>query len=346
VRAQRPKRPKRLQLIKKIEEPKERVYTHIFKLKKKLNTIFRGIVNHAQTNNIKHYTLEKKMTTLESISTQLAAMNLKLETLLHEKASKPKASSKKPKDPDAPKKEANYFIKATTRVRAVLKPHIEEYNSSLGEGEKKLAGTAPITVSSMLKDAGLLSDTIEPSEEDIVEYFEKLKADPSIIGKKNAPLREAAKARKAASIASGASEASADSKKSKASKVELSDEEKAAERKARAAKAAATRAANKAKKEAEAAAAAAAEDSESESEAEAAPAPAAAAAAPAPAAEEAEATVTAYEWEGDIGKGTKKYERIDWDGKAWIYTLDSEYIGVWDEKTKKLNKKIKDFQLE
>lgn len=287
------------------------------------------------------------MTTLESISTQLAAMNLKLETLLQEKASKPKASSKKPKDPDAPKKEANYFIKATTRVRAVLKPHIEEYNSSLGEGEKKLAGTAPITVSSMLKDAGLLSDTIEPSEEEIVEYFEKLKADPSIIGKKNAPLREAAKARKAASIASGASEASADSKKSKASKVELSDEEKAAERKARAAKAAATRAANKAKKEAEAAAAAAAaEDSESDSESEAEAPAAAAPAPPAEEAEEAEATVTAYEWEGDIGKGTKKYERIDWDGKAWIYTLDSEYLGVWDEKTKKLNKKIKDFQLE
>jgi len=148
-------------------------------------------------------------------------------------ASKPK-KAKKEVDPDAepkPKREANYFIKATAVVREILKPAIDAHNAALGSDEKKLPGTAPVRVSSMLKDAGLLSETLMPTAAQVHEAFQRFLSNPPEV-----------KPKKASSVASEGSEPKA----AKKPKVELSDEEKAAERKVRTAKAAATKAAKKA----------------------------------------------------------------------------------------------------
>jgi len=139
----------------------------------------------------------------------------------------PKAEkATKPKDPDAPKKETTWWIKRTQHVREILKPLIEEHNAS---AEKKLAGTAPVRVASMLKDAGLLSEEMQPSNGQIQQYFKTFLTSPP-------------EAKKAPSVAS---EASTDSKGAKKPRAEMTEEQKKAKRE----KAAATRAANKAKKE-------------------------------------------------------------------------------------------------
>ena len=171
------------------------------------------------------------MTTLETLSAQLAELNLKMESLLHEKPTKASSKASKPKDPNAPKREANYFIKATAVVREILKPAIDAHNAALGSDEKKLPGTAPVRVSSMLKDAGLLSETLMPTAAQVHEAFQRFLSNPPEV-----------KPKKASSVASEGSEPKA----AKKPKVELSDEEKAAERKVRTAKAAATKAAKKA----------------------------------------------------------------------------------------------------
>jgi hypothetical protein len=274
------------------------------------------------------------------------------------KASKAKTA----KDPDAPKQEPTWWIKATQHVRETLKAQIEADNAALvAEGGKKQAGTVPVRVASMLKAAGKLSADAMPEDEEIFEAYETFKTDPP--EPKMPALREAAAAKKAGSVASSTA-SSAGSKGTKF--ADMTEEEQKAARKARAIKAAATRAANKAAKEA--AEAAEAEASESEEEAEETPKPApkaaakpspkkaAAAAEPAPepiaVAEAADAVATTEEspelvleakpWKGNIGKGQKNYERIDHDGKAYIYTTEGEYQGVWDEKAKKLDKKAKD----
>lgn len=62
--------------------------------------------------------------------------------------------------------------------------------------------------------------------------------------------------------------------------------------------------------------------------------------------EEEELELTPEEWEHDFGKGKKTYERIEYDGKKYIYDIDTkEYMGVYDEKKKKLDKSVKDILL-
>lgn len=220
------------------------------------------------------------------------------------------------KDPSAPKREANWWIKATVSIRAVLKPHIEADNAArAAAGEGKIAGTAPTTVASMLREAGQLSAEVRPSDEEVLAMYEQYKADPP------APKSSASTASK------GSSTGSAKSKFS-----ELTDEEKAAKRSLAAKKAAATRKANKEAKAASGGGAAAAP----------APAPAVSAAAAAPAEPEGEY----YEWEHDFGKGAQKFVRKDVAGKAYIYTEsgegDLEYQGVFEKN--KLNKDIPDIE--
>jgi len=267
------------------------------------------------------------MATIETLSAQIQSLTEKVDALMVGKA--PAKGSKKPKDPDAPKKEATWWVKATQHVRAALKEAIEAHNAGLAEGGKKLAGTVPVTVASMLKAKGLLSaDSPEPSEEDILEAFEEFLANPP--EPKGPALRAAAAAKKAGSVASTGSKASTASAAPSVAKAEPSEEEKKA---IRAQKAAATRAANKAKKaEAEA---------KPVAEAKAEPAPKAE---PVAVAQDEEVVVEAYIWTGDIGKGEKAYERIDYEGRAYIYTTDSDYLGVWDEKAKKMDKSIPDIQ--
>jgi len=165
--------------------------------------------------------------------------DLAMELLTALKGGQPMAaSSKAPKapkvaaEPDAPKKEPSWWMKATQHVRAVLKPSIEAYNAALGKDGKKMAGTAPVVIASMLKASGLLSaESPEASDEDIMEAFAAYKASPPEPKEKKAT-----------------SEASAGSKASKTKFSELSDEEQKVMRSERAKKAAATRAANKASK--------------------------------------------------------------------------------------------------
>ena len=151
-------------------------------------------------------------------------------------AQSPEPKTKKVKkevDPDAepkPKRESNYFIKATALVRDILKPTIEAHNANLGPDEKKLPGTTPVRVASMLKDAGLLSDSLTPTPAQVQEVFQRFLSNPPDI-----------KPKKGSSVASENSEPKA----AKKPKVELTNEEKAAERKVRAAKIAATKAAKK-----------------------------------------------------------------------------------------------------
>lgn len=53
--------------------------------------------------------------------------------------------------------------------------------------------------------------------------------------------------------------------------------------------------------------------------------------------------VVPYAWEHDFGKGAITYERVDFEGMAYIYDLKSkEYLGAYMEKTNKLNKKVAD----
>ena len=99
-------------------------------------------------------------------------------------------------------------------------------------------------------------------------------------------------------------------------KAELSEEEAAAKRAQKAAKAKATREANKAKK-----AEVVVEPFTDIS-----------------AAEEV-TSIEKYEWCGDIGKGTKPYERIDYNGTSYIYTADGEaFVGEWNDTTKILKR--------
>jgi hypothetical protein len=128
---------------------------------------------------------------------------------------------------DAPKREGSWWIKATQHVRE----HLSELIAADKAAGVAVKGTAPITVSSMLKDAGELSQELLPTKEQVVAMYEKYKEDPP------AP-------KSSASTSSGGS--AAGSAKSKHS--ELSEEEKKAKRSEAAKKAAATRAANKAAK--------------------------------------------------------------------------------------------------
>jgi hypothetical protein len=238
---------------------------------------------------------------LATLETRIAALEARLTAL---EGSKPvKKVKAEPEEPKA-KKEANWFVKALSSVRATLKPLIEAHNAALPEGGKKLAGTVAPQVGRMLKEAGQLSATVEPTQAQVAEAFKNFLISPPV-----------PKTPDSGSAASGGGGAAA-----KAPKAELSEEEAAAKRSQKAAKAAATRAANKAAK--------AAAEAEPEAAAEAAP----------EAAPEAE-TVEEYEWEGDIGKGIKDYARIDYNDMSYIYTADGDtFLGEMNPKTNAFKK--------
>jgi hypothetical protein len=166
---------------------------------------------------------------LATLETRIAALEARLAAL---EGSKPvKKVKAEPEEPKA-KKEANWFVKALSSVRATLKPLIEAHNAALPEGGKKLAGTVAPQVGRMLKEAGQLSATVEPTQAQVAEAFKNFLISPPV-----------PKTPDSGSAASGGGGAAA-----KAPKAELSEEMAAAKRSQKAAKAAATRAANKAKK--------------------------------------------------------------------------------------------------
>jgi len=247
--------------------------------------------------------------TLESLSNQLQALKLEVASLREAQKPTKATPSKKAKDPDAPKQEATWWIKATVQIREMLKPTINEHNASLGSGEKKLAGTVPTTVASMLKAKNLLDKNTMPTLEQVVEAFEAYLENPP--EPKGPALRAAAEAKKASSVSSGSSVASEG--KARKPRGPMSEEKKAAML--------AKRAATKAAKEAASAPAPEAEEAEEVVEEVTAAAP-------------AEETVKAYKWMGKIGKDKKEkaYERIDYAGKSYIYVFteeaDGNYLGA------------------
>ena len=176
-----------------------------------------------------------KITALESemtaVKAKLTALEAKMESFAAAPTTpKPAKGTKKPKDPDAPKKEPNWWLKATEHVRGILKPHITEMNSSLAEGDKKIPGTAPVAVTKLLKDQGVISsEGWDVAEEAVMAAFATFRENLSEVG----------------------STTSKASKVSKPKFSELSEDEQKSRRSEIAKKAAATRAANKAKKEGE-----------------------------------------------------------------------------------------------
>jgi hypothetical protein len=72
-------------------------------------------------------------------------------------------------------KEINWWIKATQNIRNTLKPHIEDYNS---KNLKKLSGTLHVSVAKVLKSSGLLSATLQPTNEDILKTYNTLLPEP------------------------------------------------------------------------------------------------------------------------------------------------------------------------
>ena len=202
---------------------------------------------------------------------------------------------------------------------------------------------------------------MEISKESVADAFQAWKADPPAVEYKGKKAAKAAAAAAVATVTDAAAEAVAPAaaapkvvkpkvvkpKVEKVAKPVLSEEEKAAKKKA-AAKAAYEK--SKIKKAAEKAAATAA-PAVSAAPADA-PAAAGAAAGAAPAIVAAPASaVTAVEevscdpyiWEHNFGKGNLAYERIDFDGVAYIYEADTKtYLGVFQETTNSLDLSIPD----
>lgn len=140
--------------------------------------------------------------------------------------------AKKERDPDAPKKEPNDWIKFTSRVRSVLAGQVED--------GKKLHPKAVTQTASKLKDASLMGTA---SDEQIVAAYRDWLANPPVVSKQEA----AGKSKR--------SKSGSDSSSSAASVVVADEPPKAEgdakkERKPRAPKSAEQKAADKAKRDA------------------------------------------------------------------------------------------------
>ena len=222
-------------------------------------------------------------------------------------ASKP-TKAKKVRDPDAPKKKATWWVKRTMEVREHIKDAISHENlARKARGEKGLT-VVHVRVTTMLRDAGKLTKELMPSAEECrAAWLSFLESPPPL---KQKPAKE-----------------QKEPKEPKEKKT-LTDEEKAAKKEARAAKKAA-KSSEKAVfppkprgadpgEHADAAEAFAESDAESEE-------------------------VAPYEWTFNFGKGDTVYERLDHEGKAYIYDNNTKaYLGLFMEKLKKLNKAVPD----
>jgi hypothetical protein len=214
-------------------------------------------------------------------------------------SSKP-SKVKKVRDPDAPKKEATWWVKRTCEVRDVLKDVIAAENTERkSRGENALPAIVAVRVASMLRDAGKLTKDDMPSHDDILATWTSFLASPPETKPKPVKKSDSSEPKPV--------------KEPKVKKV-LTDDEKAAKKEAAAAKKAAKK--------------------------EAAVAPPA----PEPVAEaDAETEVAPYEWKFNFGKGEMTYERLDYEGKAYIYDNNTKaYLGLFMEKLKKLNKSVAD----
>jgi hypothetical protein len=221
--------------------------------------------------------------------------------------------ARKAKDPSAPKREGNWWIKATGHVRDVLRPVLDAERAA---GEKP-SGTAPVRVASMLKDAGELSADVTPSDEAIVAAYERFKEAPPPTKKEGSTASSGSATKSSRSKYAGMSEEEAEAAK-KAARSEAAK------------KAAATRAANKAKK--------AAEEAGEEVEEAVVVAPKPAAPAPAPKAAAAAAAAAAVAELEELDDEEPEKEPFTYKGKKYmslpIEHHDKEMVGLWDLKGK------------
>jgi hypothetical protein len=247
-----------------------------------------------------------------------------------------KASTKKEKDPDAPKRmvKPDSFMHFRSKIFSPLLTEMAKATTDEEERKMLKDNTARSQVASALwqkistlESEARISAAEAYTSEEIMEAFQTWKADPPAVafkGKKAAKAAAAAAASaattpvqsSAASVVSSAEEEE-DAKPVKPKKV-LTQEQKDA-RKAKSAATKAKKAAAKVNEEIEAVAAAL----------------------EAPVEEAAECDP--YEWKHNFGHGKIAYERIDYEGKAYIYTIDTKtYLGVFIEATNKLDSSIPD----
>lgn len=231
------------------------------------------------------------------VADQWAVMESALKAL---KTASKSVKTKKEKDPNAPKKEATWWVKRTCEVREHLKDTIAAENTDRkSRGENALPAIVAVRVSSMLRDAGKLTQEIMASHDDILATWTSFLASP--------PEPKPKSVKKSEPKAS---------KETKVKKV-MTEEEKAAKKES-------TKARKAEKKEPTSTLVTelfGKEDSKEETETEVAP----------------------YEWKFDFGKGEMTYERLDYEGKAYIYDNNTKaYLGLFMDKLKKLNKTIAD----
>lgn len=225
------------------------------------------------------------------VADQWAVMESALKAL--KAASKSVKKTKKEKDPNAPKKEATWWVKRTCEVRDHLKDVIAEENTARkSRGEHSLPAVAAVRVASMLRDAGKLTQDIMPSHDEILSTWATFLVSPP------------------------------ETKPKPVKKSDSSEPKPVKEPKAKKEKAAAQKAEKKASSTSpQPVVATPSTDTEADAEAEVVP----------------------YEWTFDFGKGAKAYERLDYEGKAYIYDNDTkEYLGLFMEKLKKLNNSVAD----
>lgn len=222
-----------------------------------------------------------------SLADQWAVMESALKVL--KTASKPSKVKKEKKDPTAPKKEATWWVKRTCEVREALKDGIASENASRkSRGENSLPAVAAVRVTSMLRDAGKLSQDIMPSQEDMLATWTAFLTSPPEPKpkpvKKDGPKSSEPKSPKDTKTTKKTETKSEPIPTPTLMKELFGDDE------------------------------------------------------PEPGTE-----VAPYEWTFDFGKGEKLYERLDYEGKAYIYDNDTKaYLGLFMEKLKKLNKSVAD----
>ena len=148
--------------------------------------------------------------------------------------------AKKERDPDAPKKEPNDWIKFTSRVRSVLAGQVED--------GKKMHPKAVTQTASKLKDASLMATATDAQ---IIAAYQDWLANPPAVSKMVAEGRDKkSKKSKSDDSSSAASSVVADEpvadakpKKERKPRAKLTDEQKAAKKAAKSAKTEAPKAA-------------------------------------------------------------------------------------------------------
>lgn len=117
---------------------------------------------------------------------------------------KGKRGTRKPRDPDAPKKEPNDWIKFTSRVRSVLAPQMED--------GKKVAPKAVTQVSSALKDASLMTSATDAQ---IIAAYKNWLANPPAVSKMVAAGRDKKSKKSKGDASDGSSDGSSVASSSK-----------------------------------------------------------------------------------------------------------------------------------